>query len=188
MLQWSLHGLHPTSFCFSGTCPLAGPRLLRGRGHKELSGSALALSLPRVRDNKGVVNSRTLGACNLSWCLLRFRARQICPTLVRVGCFLLVAGSVIASSASLLRLAGVFRLLALLERLVPPSCLHVCSLHWHLLTLWSPESDHPSLLVPLSRAVRWIFLRGYCGTVFLTGFFRFGSPILHRCLDASTLD
>ena len=32
--------------------------------------------------------SRTLGACNLSRCLLRFRARQIFPTLVWVGCWM----------------------------------------------------------------------------------------------------
>ena len=150
MLQWSLRGLRSTSFRFSGTCPLAGPRLLRGRGHKERSEFALALSLPRDRDKEGVVRSRTLGACNFSWCLLRFRARQICPTLVQVGCLLSVAGSFIASSALPLCLAGAFRLLASLERLVPPSCLHMCSLQWHVLTLWSPESDPPSLPVPLS--------------------------------------
>ena len=76
----------------------------------------------------------------------------------------------ITLSAHQLRLAGAFRHLASLERLVPPSRLHMCYLQWYLLTLWSPESYHPSLPVPLSRAIRWISLRGWCGTVFSTGF------------------
>ena len=70
-----------------------------------------------------------------------------------------------------LRLAGVFRHLASLESLVPPSRLRMRSLQWHLLTLWSHKSDHPSLPVPLSRAMRWISLRGWCSTVFSTGVF-----------------
>ena len=160
VLQWSLRGIRPTTFRFSGTCPLAGPLLLWGRGHKERSGSALALSLPQDRVKEGVVRSCTLGACNLSRCLLQFRAHQIFPTLVRLGCLLSVAGGFIASSAHPLHLTGAFQLLALLESLVPPSRLRVRSLQWHLLTLWSPESDHPSLPMPLSRAVRWISLRG----------------------------
>ena len=93
MLQRSLRGLRPMRCLFSGTCPLAGSRLLGGRGHKECSGSALALSLPRDRDKEGVARSRTLGACNLSRCHHRFQGRQIFPALVWVGCFLLVAGS-----------------------------------------------------------------------------------------------
>ena len=60
MLQRPLRGLRPMRFRFSSTCPLAGPRLLGGRGHKERSGSALALSLSRDRDKEGVVRSRTL--------------------------------------------------------------------------------------------------------------------------------
>ena len=43
------------------------------------SGSALALSLPWDRA-KGVVRSRTLGACNLSRCFLRYRARRNSPS------------------------------------------------------------------------------------------------------------
>ena len=49
------------------------------------SGSALALSLPWNRAKEGVVRSRTLGACNLSRCLLRYRTRQNVPPLVRGG-------------------------------------------------------------------------------------------------------
>ena len=70
----------------------------------------------------------------------------------------------------LLSFAGGFGLLASLERLVTPSRLCMRSLQWHLLTHWSPESDHPSLPVPLSLAMQWISLRGWCGTVFSTGF------------------
>ena len=44
--------------------------------------------------------------------------------------------------------------LASLERLVPHSRLRMRSLQWHLKTHWSPESDSPSLPVPLSREVR----------------------------------
>ena len=141
--------------------PAGGPHLLGGRDHKEHSGSALSLSLPWDRAKEGVVRSRTLGACNLSRCLLRFQARKNFLPLVRVGCFLSVAKSFFASSAPPpLCLAGAFRLLPSLERLVSPSRLHVRSLLWHLLTHWSPESDHPSLPVPLSRAVGWISLCG----------------------------
>ena len=143
------------------------------------------MSLPRDRDKEGVVRSHTLGACNLSLCLLRFRARQVFPTLVWIGCFLSVAGSFIVSSAHLLRLAGAFRLLASLERLAPPSRLHMHSLQWHLLTLWSTESDHPLLPVQLFRAVGWISLRGWCGPVFLTGFFDSGLR-LRFCTDVRT--
>ena len=49
------------------------------------SGSALALPLPRDHAKEGVVRSRTLGACNLSWCLLRYRTHQNVPPLVRGG-------------------------------------------------------------------------------------------------------
>ena len=44
--------------------------------------------------------------------------------------------------------------LASLERLVPHSQLRMRSLQWHLKKHWSPESDPPSLPVPLSREVR----------------------------------
>ena len=47
---------------------LAGPCLLGGRGHKERSGSALALSLSRDRDKTGVVRSHTIEACTLPRC------------------------------------------------------------------------------------------------------------------------
>ena len=56
-------------------------------------------------------------------------------------------------SAHLLCLADAFGHLASLERLVPPRRLRMHALQWHFLTHWSPESDHPSLPVPLSRAM-----------------------------------
>ena len=87
-LQGSLRRLHPTRFRFSGTYPLAGPRLLGGRGHKVHSGSALVLSLPRDRDKEVVVRSRTLVACTLHRCDRRFWGRQDFPALARVGRFL----------------------------------------------------------------------------------------------------
>ena len=43
--------------------------------------------------------------------------------------------------------------LASLKRLVPHGCLWMCSLQWHLKVYWSPESDLPSLPVPLPQEV-----------------------------------
>ena len=74
----------------------------------------------------------------------------------------------------LLSFVGAFGHLASLERLVPSSRLCMRSLQWHLMTHWSPKSDHPSLPVPLSWAVWWISRHGWCGTVFSTGFFDSG--------------
>ena len=76
--------------------------------------------------------------------------------------------------------------LASLERLVPHSRLRMLSLQWHLKTHWCPESDPPSLPVPLSREVRedlsWWMVRDHL----LKGV-RFGTPApdLHLYSDAS---
>ena len=76
--------------------------------------------------------------------------------------------------------------LASLERLVPHSRLRLHSQQWHLKTHWFPESDPPSLLVPLSREVRedlsWWMVRDHL----LKGV-RFGTPApdLHLYSDAS---
>ena len=76
--------------------------------------------------------------------------------------------------------------LALLKRLVPHGCLRMRSLQWHLKAHWSPESDPPSLPVPLPREVRrdlcWWMVRDHL----LTGV-RFGTPApdLHLYSDAS---
>ena len=178
-------------FHFSGTCLLASPRLLRGRGHKERSESALALSLPRDCDKEGVVRSRTLGACNLqvSRCHHRFRDCQIFPALVRVGCFLSVEGSFLllrlrTRSAwqvlygSWLRWRDLFRPVVFTCALCSGTC-------------W--RSGLPSWIIPRCRC----HCPGrYGGSLFVDGAeqsswrgFWFGSPapILHRCSDASTL-
>ena len=76
--------------------------------------------------------------------------------------------------------------LASLEWLVPHGRLRMRSLQWHLKAHWSPESDPPSLPVPLPREVRrdlsWWMVRDHL----LTGV-RFGTPApdLHLYSDAS---
>ena len=76
--------------------------------------------------------------------------------------------------------------LASLGRLVPHGRLRMRSLQWHLKAYWSPESDPPSLPVPLLREVRrdlsWWIVRDHLLTRV-----RFGTPApdLHLYLDAS---
>ena len=76
--------------------------------------------------------------------------------------------------------------LASLKRLVPHGRLRMRSLQWHLKAHWSPESDPPSLLVPLPQEARrdlsWWMVRDHL----LTGV-RFGTPApdLHLYSDAS---
>ena len=145
---------------------LAGPHLLGGRGHKEHSGSALVLSLPWDCDKKVVVRSRTLAACTLPWRDHRLQGRQVFPALAWVGRFLSVAESfflLCPPPPPPLSFAGAFGHLASLVRLVPPSRLRMRFLQWHLMTYWSPESDHPSLPVSLSQAMWWISrCSGWC--------------------------
>ena len=76
--------------------------------------------------------------------------------------------------------------LASLERLVPHGRLRMRSLQWHLKARWSPETDPPSLPVPLAQEARrnlsWWMVRDHL----LTGV-RFGTPApdLHLYSDAS---
>ena len=103
-------------------------------------------------------------------------AARIFPALAWVVKFLSVAESFLALSAPPAQLWQVLLgHLASLERLVLHSRLRMRSLHWHLKTHWSPESDPPSLPVPLSWAVRedlsWWMVRDYL----LKGV-RFGTP------------
>ena len=103
-------------------------------------------------------------------------AARIFPSLARVEKFLSVAETfctMFAPPAQLWQV--VLGHLASLERLVPRSRLRMRSLQWHLKTHWSPESDPPSLPVPLSREVRedlfWWMVRSHL----LKGV-RFGTP------------
>ena len=76
--------------------------------------------------------------------------------------------------------------LASLERLVPHGHLQMLSLQWHLKVHWSPETDPPSLPVPLPQEARrdlsWRMVKDHL----LMGV-RFGSPApdLHLYSDAS---
>ena len=76
--------------------------------------------------------------------------------------------------------------LASLERLVPHGRLWMRSLQWHLKAHWSPESDPPSLLVPLPQEARWDLSWWMVRDHLLTGV-RFGTPVpdLHLYSDAS---
>ena len=109
------------------------------------------------------------------------------PSLARVEKFLTVAESFCTMDAPPAQLWQVILgHLASLERLVPHGRLRMRSLQWHLKAHWSPESDPPSLPVPLPRKVRrdlsWWMVRNHL----LTGV-RFGTPApdLHLYSDAS---
>ena len=109
-------------------------------------------------------------------------AGKVFPSLARVEKFLTVAESFCAMDAPPAQLWQVILgHLASLKRLVPHG-----PLQWHLKAHWSPESDPPSLLVPLPQEVRrdlsWWMVRDHL----LTGV-RFGTPApdLHLYSDAS---
>ena len=77
-------------------------------------------------------------------------AARIFLSLARVEKFLLVSETFCTMSALPAQLwQVVLGHLASLERLAPRSRLRMHSLQWHLKTNWSPESDPPSLPVPL---------------------------------------
>ena len=114
-------------------------------------------------------------------------AGKVFPSLARVKKFLTVAESFCTMDAPPAQLWQVILgHLASLERLVPHGRLRMRSLQWHLKAHWSPESDPPSLPVPLPREVKrdlsWWMVRDHL----LTGV-RFGTPApdLHLYLDAS---
>ena len=114
-------------------------------------------------------------------------ATRIFPSLERVEKFLSVAETFCALTTPPAQLWQVLLgHLASLERLVPHSRLRMHSLQWHLKTHWSPESDSPCLLVPLSQEVQedlsWWMVRDHL----LMGV-RFGTPApdLHLYSDAS---
>ena len=96
------------------------------------------------------------------------RAARIFPSRSRVEKFLSVAEMFCAMSTPPAQLwQVVLGHMASLEKLVPHSRLRMRSLQWHLKKLWSPESDPPSLPVPLSREVRedlsWWMVRDGAG-------------------------
>ena len=114
-------------------------------------------------------------------------AGMVFPSLARVEKFLMVAESFCTMDAPPARLWQViFGHLASLERLVPHGRLQMRSLQWHLKAYWSPESDPPSLPVPLPWEVRrdlsWWMVRDHL----LMGV-QFGTPApdLHLYSDAS---
>ena len=114
-------------------------------------------------------------------------AGKVFPSLARVEKFLTVAESFCAMDAPLAQLWQVILgHLASLERLVPHGRLRMCSLQWHLKVHWSPESDPPSLPMPLPQEARrdlsWWTVRDHL----LTGV-RFGTPApdLHLYSDVS---
>ena len=114
-------------------------------------------------------------------------AGKVLPSLARVEKFLTVVESFCTMDAPPARLWQVILgHLASLERLVPHGRLRMRTLQWHLKAHWSPESDPPSLPVPLPWEVRrdlsWWMVRDHL----LTGV-RFGTPApdLHLYSDAS---
>ena len=95
-------------------------------------------------------------------------------SLARVEKFLTVAESFCTMDAPPAQLWQVILgHLASLKRLVPHGLLRVRSLQWHLKAHWSPESDPPSLPVPLPREVRrdlsWLMVRDHLLTEFDSG-------------------
>ena len=114
-------------------------------------------------------------------------AVRIFPSLARVKKFLSVAETFCALTAAPAQLWQVILChLASLERLVPRGRLRMRSLQWHLKIHWSPESDSPSLPVPLSREVRedlsWWMVRDH---LLMGVLFRTPAPGLQLHSDAS---
>ena len=103
-------------------------------------------------------------------------AGKVFPSLARVEKFLTVAESFCTMDAPPAQLWQVILdHLASLEWLVPHGRLRMRTLQWHLKAHWSPESDPPSLPVPLPEEVRldlsWWMVRDHL----LKGV-RFGTP------------
>ena len=116
-------------------------------------------------------------------------ASKVFPSLARVEKFLTVAESFCTMDAPPVQLWQVILgHLGSLERLDPHGRLRMRSLQWHLRSHWSPESDLPSLPVPLPQEVKrdlsWWMVRDHL----FTGV-RLGTPAsdLHLYSDASCL-
>ena len=114
-------------------------------------------------------------------------AGKVFPSLARVEKFLTVAEnfcSIASPPAQLWQV--VIGHLASLERLVPHGRLRMRSFLWHLKAHWSPETDPPSLTVPLPQEVRrdlsWWMVKDHLltGVRFVTP-----APDLHLHSDGS---
>ena len=170
------------------TSPLSGRlvgSLLLGAGSQTgRPVAALALSHPRDCDKREEVGSRALADCEVSRHDHRYRGRQGFSV---SGASREIPESFCTMDAPPAQLWQVILgHLALLEQLVPHGRLRMRSLQWHLKAHWSPESDPPSLPVPLPLEVRrdlsWWMVRDH-----LLTWVRFGTPApdLHLYSDAS---
>ena len=103
---------------------------------------------------------------------------KVFPSLVRVEKFLTVAESFCAMDAAPAQLWQVILdHLASLEMLVPHGRFRMRSLQWHLKAHWSPETDPPSLPVPLPQEARRDLAWWMVWDHLLMGI-RFGTPAL----------
>ena len=148
---------------------------------------ALTLSHPWDCDKREEERSCPLADCEVPRHTIDTEAGKVFPSLAQVEKFLTVAESFCSMASPTAQLWQVILgHLASLERLVPHGRLRMCSLQWHLKVHWSPETDPPSLPVPLPQEARrdlsWWMVKDYL----LTGV-RFGSPAsdLHLYSDAS---
>ena len=137
-----------------------------------------------INEKSDLVPSETVKYLDMT---IDTEAGKVFPSLARVEKFLTVAESFCTMAAPPAQLWQVILgHLASLERLVPHGRLRMRSLQWQVKVHWSPESDPPSLPVPLPWEVRrdlsWWMVRDHL----LTGV-RFGTPApdLHLYLDAS---
>ena len=166
---------------------LVGSLLLGAGSQTGRPVAALALSHPRDCDKREEVRSCALATAKYLGMTIDTEAGKVFSSLARVEKYLTVAESFCAMDSPPAQLWQVILgHLASFERLVPHGRLRMCSLQWHLKAHWSPESDPPSLPVPLPREVRrdlsWWILRDHL----LTGV-QFGTPApdLHLYSDAS---
>ena len=114
-------------------------------------------------------------------------AGKVFPSQARVEKFLSVAESFCAMDSPQAQLwQVVLGHLASLEWLVPHGRLRMRFLQWHLKAHWSPETDPPSLPVPLPQEARWDLSWWMVRDHLLTGI-RFGTPApdLHLYSDVS---
>ena len=134
----------------------------------------------------GLVTSQTAKYLSMT---IDTEAGNVFSSLARVKKFLTVVESFCTMTSPPAQLwQVVFGHLASLERLAPYGRLRMRSLQWHLKAHWSPETDLPSLPVPLPQEARrdlsWWMVKDHL----LTGV-RFGTPapVLHLDSDASCL-